>query len=45
MAIPGNLLTTAMCCLVNEDGHKTVENAFRITSELSGKLREKYNVN
>lgn len=36
------LISPATCCLVNEDGNKTVEKAFQITKELSGNLREKY---
>jgi hypothetical protein len=36
------LISPATCCLVNEDGHNTVEKAFRATKELSGNLREKY---
>ena len=36
------LISPATCCLVNEDGDKTVEKAFEVTRELSGNLREKY---
>jgi hypothetical protein len=37
-----SLLSPATCCLVNPDGEKTVEEAFRAVQELSVRLREKY---
>lgn len=37
-----SLLSPATCCLVNQDKEKTVENAFRLTKELSLMFREKY---
>jgi hypothetical protein len=37
-----SLLSPATCCLVNPDGEKTVEMAFRLTKELSETLRGKY---
>ncbi len=37
-----SLLSPATCCLVNPDGERTVEDAFRIVQELSFRLREKY---
>jgi len=37
-----SMLSPATCCLVNPDGEKTVDKAFRITNELSARLREKY---
>ena len=39
-----SLLSPATCCLVNPDGVKTVEEAFRVVQGLSGRLREKYNL-
>ena len=36
------LISPATCCLVNEDGEKTVEKAFQLTNFLSQTLREKY---
>jgi hypothetical protein len=42
--ISRSLLSPATCCLVNPDGEKTVERAFKEVRELSGKLREKYDV-
>lgn len=38
------LISPATCCLINEDGDKTVEKAFEVTKELSGNLREKFNI-
>jgi hypothetical protein len=35
-----SMLSPATCCLINPDGEKTVEAAFRLTSELSVRLRE-----
>lgn len=35
-----SLLSPATCCLVNPDGEKTVEKAFGVVKELSGRLRE-----
>ncbi len=37
-----SMLSPATCCLINPDGEKTVEKAFRTTSRLSTRLREKY---
>ena len=37
-----SLLSQATCCLVNPDGEKTVEAAFKMTKRLSERLREKY---
>jgi hypothetical protein len=37
-----SLLSPATCCLVNPDGEKTVEAAFKSIINLSGRLREKY---
>ena len=37
-----SLLSPATCCLVNPDGEKTVEAAFRMIRRLSEQLREKY---
>ena len=39
-----SLLSPATCCLVNPDREKTVEKGFRMIHELSGRLREKYNL-
>jgi hypothetical protein len=36
------LISPATCCLVNQDGDKTVEKAFQMTKKLSESLREKY---
>ena len=37
-----SMLSPATCCLVNPDGEKTVEEAFKMTQRLSLKLRTKY---
>jgi hypothetical protein len=37
-----SLISPATCCLVNPDGEKTVEKAFRMVQALSRRLREKY---
>ena len=37
-----SLISPATCCLVNPDGEKTVEKAFRVVQALSGRLREEY---
>ena len=37
-----SLISPATCCLVNPDGEKTVEKAFRIVSRVSQTLREKF---
>ena len=37
-----SLISPATCCLVNQDGEKTVEKAFRLTQRLSENLREQY---
>jgi hypothetical protein len=39
-----SLISPATCCLVNPDGEKTVEAAFKVVQELSGGLRDKYNL-
>ncbi len=36
-----SMLSPATCCLVNPDGEKTVEKAFKTIQELSAMLREK----
>lgn len=37
-----SLISPATCCLVNPDGEKTVEKAFKIVQELSHRLRDRY---
>jgi hypothetical protein len=37
-----SMLSPATCCLVNPDGEKTVEEAFRMVKRISERLREKY---
>ena len=37
-----SLISPATCCLVNPDGEKTVEKAFRVVSRVSQTLREKF---
>jgi hypothetical protein len=37
-----SMLSPATCCLVNPDGEKTVDLAFRRVAELSSRLREKH---
>ncbi len=37
-----SLISPATCCLVNPDGDKTVEKAFKVVREISRRLREKY---
>ncbi|MGD9031884.1 MAG: hypothetical protein PVJ69_01655 [Desulfobacteraceae bacterium] len=39
-----SLLSPATCCLVNPDGEKTVEEAFKVISSLSRRLRERYHL-
>jgi hypothetical protein len=39
-----SLLSPATCCLVNPDGEKTVEAAFKVINRLSRRLREKYHL-
>jgi hypothetical protein len=39
-----SLLSPATCCLVNPDGEKTVEEAFKVINLLSRRLREKYHI-
>jgi hypothetical protein len=39
-----SLLSPATCCLVNPDGEKTVEKAFRMINILSARMREKYHL-
>ena len=40
--LPRSLLSPATCCLVNQDGEKTVEKAFQTIKTLSERLRDKY---
>ncbi|MBW1959434.1 MAG: hypothetical protein JRF31_10490 [Deltaproteobacteria bacterium] len=40
--ISRSLISPATCCLVNPDGEKTVEKAFKVVTELSQRLRYKY---
>jgi len=37
-----SLISPATCCLVNPDGEKTVEKAFRVVKELSHRLQDKF---
>ncbi len=37
-----SMLSPATCCLINPDGEKTVEKAFRSLKDISQRLREKY---
>lgn len=37
-----SLISPATCCLVNQDGTKTVEKAFKMTNALSEKLKQHY---
>ncbi len=37
-----SMISPATCCLVNPDGERTVEKAFKTTQELSSRLREKH---
>ncbi|MCJ7683850.1 MAG: hypothetical protein MUO68_06105 [Desulfobacteraceae bacterium] len=37
-----SMLSPATCCLVNPDGEKTVEKAFKMIKQLSERLRVKY---
>jgi len=37
-----SLISPATCCLVNPDGEKTVEAAFKVVQDLSGRLRDTY---
>jgi hypothetical protein len=39
-----SLISPATCCLVNPDGEQTVEKAFKVVQDLSGRLREKYSL-
>ncbi len=39
-----SLISPATCCLVNPDGEKTVEKAFRVVKKLSERLRKKYGI-
>jgi len=39
-----SLISPATCCLVNPDGEKTVEAAFKVVQDLSGRLRERYSL-
>ena len=40
--ISRSLISPATCCLVNPDGEKTVEKAFRVVKELSHRLQDRY---
>ena len=40
--ISRSLISPATCCLVNPDGEKTVEKAFKVVTELSQRLRDRY---
>jgi hypothetical protein len=40
--ISRSLISPATCCLVNPDGEKTVDIAFKVVSDVSSRLREKY---
>lgn len=40
--ISRSLISPATCCLVNPDGEKTVENAFKMIRDLSVRLRERF---
>lgn len=40
--ISRSLLSPATCCLVNQDGEKTVEKAFQMIRELSARLRQRF---
>jgi hypothetical protein len=42
--ISRSLISPATCCLVNPDGEKTVEKAFKVVTELSQRLRDKYGI-
>lgn len=37
-------LAPARCCLINADGHLTVENAFRTRTAVSTLIRDKYDL-
>jgi hypothetical protein len=37
-----SLISPATCCLINPDGEKTVEKAFRVVKELSHRLQDRY---
>ena len=39
-----SLISPATCCLVNPDGEKTVEAAFKIVRELSVRMRDRYHL-
>lgn len=40
-----SLISPATCCLVNPDGEKTVEKAFKVVKDLSQRLRDQYRLN
>ncbi len=40
--ISRSLISPATCCLGNPDGEKTVEKAFKVVTELSQRLRDRY---
>lgn len=42
LLISKSLISPATCCLVNPDGEKTVENAFKVVNKLSRRLQNKY---
>jgi hypothetical protein len=37
-----SLISPSTCCLVNPDGEKTVEKAFKVVNSLSARLRDRY---
>jgi hypothetical protein len=39
-----SMLSPATCCLVNPDGEKTVEKAFKMIKRLSERLRTKHDL-
>ncbi len=39
-----SLISPATCCLVNPDGEKTVEAAFKVVQALSARMRDKYHL-
>jgi hypothetical protein len=42
--ISKSLISPATCCLINPDGEKTVEKAFRVVKELSRRLQDRYKI-
>jgi hypothetical protein len=37
-----SLISPSTCCLVNPDGEKTVEKAFKVVNSLSARLRDRF---